>query len=430
MSFIEKIFGKKRKEVETGPVRFEFNKLSEMVKQEYEKELGTLRPVIGKKYKEIGISIKEIKDVKKSLLEAEAIANANKRAEKLGDSNRDNIAHNLDLIIEKIRIPSNNEPGNAFAFYEDSKSVLKNVLDNTRRSQMYIKALYPREFERINLAMANLEARLDELFALIRNKKNKIDAFEKIPEHVENVRENERHMEQSRKKILDFESRYESAKKELANTDASIEKLEESSEFEETKALENEIRELKNKIASVDSEVKRLFTPMSKALSRMEKQDKNEMYVLSPENREVLRKIKDNPISIQVEELESFLNVLEERIENRDLGLKEQMYEKILKQIEKLKDPATMSDLHTQREQYLAEIEELTEKLNLLHVYKNREDLEKQIAKCNDSIGVIISDMEAEQRHLEDLEGQLEDSRYVLNSEIKDIFGNDAQIVY
>ncbi|MDW7731104.1 MAG: hypothetical protein SCH66_01600 [Methanolobus sp.] len=430
MSFIEKIFGKKQKETETGPLRLEFDKLPKLIDEEYKKELGTLGPVIKEKYREIDASIDRIKDAKKSLLEAEAIADANKRAEKLGYSNRDNVAHNLDLIAEKIRVPSNSDPKDAFTFYRDSKAILKNVLDNTRRSQLYIKALYPREFENINLSLANLESLLDELYELLGVKKNKIDAFEKFPEHMEEVLRNEREMEETQKRVLDLEAKYESVKNDMTNADSRIKELERSTEFEAAYNLENDIKTLENKIYAVDSDIRRLFTPMSKALSRMEKQDKNEIFVLSPENREVLRMIKDEPASIQENELRSFLDVLEKRIENQDLGLKEQMYEKILNRIHKLKDTSAMSDLLGQREHYSTEMQALSNELNRLDVYREMERLEDKAAQYRNSVGSILGNLETEQKHLEEIEERLERSRSILNSEIKDIFGRDAEIIY
>ncbi|TGC07311.1 hypothetical protein [Methanolobus halotolerans] len=430
MSLIEKIFGKKQKETETGPLRLEFNKLPDLISAQYRKNRDVSAPVIEKKYKEIGSSVRDIKDARKELLDAEAIADANKRAEKLGDSNRENVAHNLNLIIEKIRVPSNKDPKNALVFFEDSKATMKNVLDNTRKSQLYIKALYPTEFENINLRLANLESLLDELYEMIRDDKNKIDAFEKLPQHMENISQKEKEAQLSRKRILALEEKYESAKTDLVNAGSDIAKLRNSSEFQKANDLENNIKALENKIYAVNSDIRRLFTPMSKALSRMEKQDKNEMHVLSPENRKVLIMLKDDPASIPEKELGPFLDMLEKRIQSRDLGLKDPMYEKILRQIHKLKETTAMSDLREQSKMYSSDIETLTAELSRLDIYREMDLLQTQESQYRDSIGLILSNMEAEHKHLEEIEEHLEISRSILNSEVKEIFGQDAEIVY
>lgn len=430
MKFLEKVFGKKQKDAEAIPVKLEFSKLPELIMEEREKELGLLRPLIGDKYREIDVAVKEIEDVKRSLLEAEALAEASKKMEKAGDSNRDNVAHNLDLLIEKLRVPSSKEPKDAFAFYMDARSVLKTVLDNTRRSQMYIKALYPREFERIIHGLANLEKQLDELSVLLADKRKMTDAFEKFPEQMESVRQHEKLAAQGRERITDLESKHESAQKEMASTSSLIEELESGSDFEKARNLEKKIKSLEINVSAVDTDINRLFTPMSKALSRMEKQDKNEMYVLSPENRKMLGMIRDEPASIQGNDLQHFLDMLEKRIENRDLGLKDPMYDKILRQIEKLRDPSVISDLRAQRERYVSDIGSHREELNRMDVYREREVLEKQVSQHQASAGLLLSELDAERKDLEETEGKLQEARDILNSEIKDIFGKDAEIIY
>jgi len=430
MSFLDRIFGKKKKETESLPQRIDFNRLPDVINEEYRQELDSLRPPIGEKYRDINSSIKDIMNARKSLSEAEAIADANKRAEKLGESNRDNVIHNLDLVIEKIHVPSNKDPKNAFDFYEDSKTVLKQVLENTQRSMLYIKALYPREFENVGSGLAGLESRFDELYSLIKDEKEKIEIFDKVPEQIESIRRQEREIEEIQERIIDLEEKYESAKQDVADIGSRMEELKGSDEFENARNLDNRIKELENEISSTDSDIRRLFTPMSKAISRVEKQDNKEIHVLSPENRRTLDIIKNNPAAIGETELGLFLDMLEQRIKNRDLGLKEQMYDKILKQIDKLKETSIMSDLLEQRESYLSEKTTVTAELNQLDVYRKMEDIETQESDYRDSIGQILSRIEAERNHLQDMEEDLENSKHLLSSEIKTIYGQDAEIIY
>lgn len=430
MKFIEKILGKKQKDIEITPVKLQFSRLPELVSEEREKELGLLRPQIGEKYAEIDATLKQISSAKKSLLEAEALANASKKMEKAGDSNRDNVAHNLDLVMGKVRLPSSREPRDAFEFYRDARSALKTALDNTRRSQLYIKALYPQEFENVILSLASLERQLGELHALLEDKRKKTEAFEKFPEQMENIHNQMQVAEQGRERIADLESKYGAVQKELAATTAGIKGIQSSTEFEKSRDLEDRIRVLKDKVSSVDAEISRLFTPMSKALSRMEKQDKNEMYVLSPENRKLLAMIKDEPASIKEDELGQFLDMLKKRIDNRDLGLKDQMYDKILRQIERLRDPSTMSALRAQRERYVSEIGSHQEELSRLDVHREKERLEKQVSQHQALSSLLLSELDEKKNELEETELRLQEARDTLSSEVKDIFGRDAVIIY
>jgi hypothetical protein len=430
MKFLENLFRKKPKGVPQDTFRLEFGRLPELVRAESKKELDDIGPVIRAKYTEIETSLEELRDIKESLLQAEPMENANKRMEKLGDSNRDNVAHNLDLIIEKIVPPKSNDPRDAIDLYTDSRSVMKTVVDNTRRSQMYIKALYPQEFGRIKHGLTELESRFGELHSILKAKKEKMDAFERLPGEIDNISQTERDMLQTQENIRSLESKHENASEKLSASVAALDALERSSEFERAKILEEEIHALKVKISAIDSDIERLFAPLSKAISRMEKQDKNEIHVLSAENRTVLAAIKEKPGSLTKSELDPFLDELAARVKNKDLGLKEQMYDKILGQVSKLKDPATISDLRDRKEGYSFRMNELRAELGQIQVYRDRERMENDRVRYMNMMSSIEEELAQEKMHLESLAEQQERSKAELRQGLIPVFGDNIEVIY
>jgi hypothetical protein len=430
MKFLENLFRKKPKDATQEPLRLEFGRLPELISAESKKELDDIGPLIRAKYTEIETSLENLRDIKESLLQAEPIENANKRMEKLGDSNRDNVAHNLDLIIEKIAPPQSNDPRDAIVLYTDSRSVMKTVVDNTRRSQLYIKALYPQESERIKQGLTELEDRLSELYSILNSEKEKIDALERLPGEIENISQTERDILHTIENIRLLESRYENAGKMLSASVEALDALEKSGEFERAKMLGGEIHSLEVKISAIDSDIERLFAPLSKAISRMEKQDKNEIHVLSTEKRKVLAAIKDKPGSLAQSELDPFLDELAARVKNKDLGLKDQMYDKILGQVSKLKDPATLSDLRARKEGYSSGVNELTAELKHMNVYRNMEKLEKDRARYTDIAESAEKELDGEKTNLDTRRDQLEISRSELYGGIVPVFGKNAEVIY
>ncbi|AFV23750.1 hypothetical protein Mpsy_1543 [Methanolobus psychrophilus R15] len=430
MKFLENLFRKKPKGAPQDTFRLEFGRLPELVRAESKKELDDIGPVIRAKYTEIETSLEELRDIKESLLQAEPMENANKRMEKLGDSNRENVAHNLDLIIEKITLPRSNDPRDAIDLYTDSRSIMKTVVDNTRRSQMYIKALYPQEFGRIKHGLTELESRFGELHSILKAEKEKMDAFERLPGEIENISQTERDMLQIQENIHSFESKHGTASEKLAASVVALDALERSSEFERAKILEEEIHALKVKISAIDSDIERLFTPLSKAISRMEKQDKNEIHVLSAENRTVLAAIKDKPGSLTKSELDPFLDELATRVKNKDLGLKEQMYDKILGQVSKLKDPSTISDLRDIKEGYSSRMKELKAELGQIQVYRDRERMENDRVRYMNMMSSIEEELAQEKMHLESLAEQQERSKAELRQGLIPVFGDNIEVIY
>jgi hypothetical protein len=430
MKFIERLFGKKQEIEEPRSVVFDFEKLPGTVKNEIKGQEDMLRPVVKDKYEAIRQALRELEKLKKELLAAEPIEGASKRGEKLGDSNRDNVANNLKLIDDKLKVPGNTSPSNASEFYTDAKSTLKNVLDNTRKSLLYIKALYPREHQKINQGLADLEDSLDELYSSIMEGNGRVSELQKIAGEIDTIERVNREIEQSTKKIVDLDTKYESAKSKLSGYDSKLAELENSSEFERAKQLETEIRLLDTKIVDAGSEARRLFTPLSKAISRMEKQDENERCVLSPENRKTLKTINEDPASAIEYDLGPFLSELTGRIESGELGLKDQMCDKALKQIQVLEDSKTISSLVGQRKKYLSDREAFIQELNGLSIYQEKEDIEREIENHHSLSRSVNSDIESERKHLDGLKEELEMTKSVLISDMRHVFGTDTEIRY
>lgn len=430
MKFIERLFVKKQEKKESHHVVFELVELSSTVKSEIKKQEEILRPVIKDKFEGIRLSLEELDKLEKDLLKAEPIEEAGKRGKKLGDSNRENIVHNLKIIHNKVKIPGSNSPVMAAEFYMDAKSTLKIGLDNTRRSLMYIKALYPQEHQKINQGLADLEGALDELYSSVIEGNERIENLIKIAEEVSNVNNIQSEMKKSTIKLLELDENYESAKKDLSAYNLKLVELDNSREFEMAKDLEKKIRDLDTKLADISLEARRLFTPLSKALSRIEKQDKNEIYVLSMENREILKYINEDPAYAIEYDLEPFLSELTNRVESRELGLKDQICNKVLKQIQVLNDKMKISFLVEQKKDYLSEKKKLISELNGLSIYREREEIEKEIEDHQVLIMSANSDINSERIHLNTLKEELERISSVLLLDVRHVFGDNTDIKY
>ncbi|WP_370575166.1 hypothetical protein [Methanomethylovorans sp.] len=428
MKFIDKLFGKKK--TEGLSVKLNIDELSLFIVTESEKEFNELKPLILRKYKGINILLTDIPEVIESLLSAEAIENANKRVEKVGDANRDNIANNLRLITEKVVPPGDTSLDSAFDFCVTAKSTLKNVVENTHRSQLYIKAIYPGESQKIISTLSGLEDLVDELFAPLRDKKARMDSFDKFSEEVENYNRMQKQIMESQTKVEHLGSRISSMKKDVHDANSRLNELECSREFERAKQLEDEISTLKEQLSDVDHNIQRLFTPLSKVFSRMEKQDKSEICVLSPQHRQILEKITHDPASALEHDMNSFFTQIKPRIENGSLGLKDQMCEKALQQLDKLHSSKDLSSLREQRKEYSLQLESSVNELNSLSVYGDKEQLVQQISRDEHMLKTLEVDIDTEKKHLDSLTEESELLRSGLSMEIKGLFEKDIEIEY
>ncbi|WP_321420192.1 hypothetical protein [uncultured Methanomethylovorans sp.] len=428
MKFIDKLFGKKK--AENPSLKLKIDEIPQFISEESEKEFNELKPFILNKYKEINSSIGAIPEVIDSLLTAEVVESANKRVEKVGDANKDNLVNNLRSIIEKVVTPEDTSLQSAFEFCIITKSTLKTVLENTHKSQLYIKAIYPEESQKIISALSSLEDRVDELLVPLRNKKARMDSFDKFSEEISNYNKMKKHIHESQTKVGQFESRIASMKKDILDAKNRLNELENSREFERAKQLEDEVSNLKEQLSDVDHNIQRLFSPMSKVFSRMEKQDKSEICVLSPEHRQILEKITHDPASALEHDLDSFFAEVKPRIENGSLGLKDQMCEKALQQVEKLHNSKDLASLREKRKEYSLQLESAMNELNSLSVYRDKEQLVKQISRDEHMLKTLEEDLDMEKKHLDSLTAECQLLRSGLSKEIKGLFEKDIEIEY
>ncbi len=430
MKFIEKLFGKRKKKEVIQESVLDFSELEDTVKTEADKQESLLRPFVKDSYEEIKKVLKELEGTRKELLRAEPIEGASKRGEKLGDSNRDNVDSNLKLLHDKLKIPGNNSPTKASEFYAESRLLMKTFSDNTRKSLMYIKAIYPQEHQKINQGLANLEDALGELQSSVSEGNERIETLSNIVEEIHTIEGLQKEIEHSIKKIDDMESRYESLKSRLSKEESRLSELEISKEFERAKQLENAIHIVNTRTAEIESEARRLFTPLSKAISRMEKQDENEICVLSPENRKILKAIQDDPSTAIGYNLEPFFNVIKTRVESGELGLKDQMYDKTLKHIQTLVDKELTKTLNDQREESISEREGLLNELRGLSVHQKKEEIEREIKKQHKKIISTTHEIDSEKKHLDNLKEEIDNNRSLMLSNVHHVFGDNVQIRY
>ena len=428
MKFIEKIFGKK--EEAPAKLTLKFNELPAWLEKEGESTFAGLGVHIGHKYSEINTAFEDLSEAKERLVDASFGEKVYKRLAKAGASNRDNLVKNLDIIIEKIAIPEDTDPSEAYQFHQDAKSVLNTCLENAVRSQQYVKALFPEEYKDIWGGLKHLDVLLDELVAPINEVKDELEAYDKLPGDIELIRQMQQQIPVKQKNINELTGKYETLKVELGSEEARLEEVEAGDEFIRARELEEQARTLKEQISGIDSNLAGLFAPLSKALSRMEKQDGSARHIMSPESRKVLKILKDEPVSALDIDLSGFLVEMKTRVEDGSLGLKQQKMNKTLEQIDRLVGTDVLLRLKSQREGYSSELAGVQGELEGLTVYREKTQVEDRISECRNVMDSTGQKLDAEKKELARLKKEVEELKIKLDSDLSDIFGKDIEVGY
>lgn len=428
MSIIKRFFGKK----EEIPLQtsVEFNKLPDWIETESSQIFSELRSHIRQKYDEINKILEDIGESRDELIGAKFGEKVFVKMAKAGASNRDNVVKNLNIIKERISVPENTDHAVASEFYTNAKSILSNSLENAIRSQQYVKLLFPEEYRSVLFDLKHLDAVLDELNLPIKDIKDKLDAYERLPGEIEMINQTRQQIENKNRRIPELEKMHESLKNDLPGFESKLKELEKSTEFIKAQELEERVITCDEQIIGIDANIRELFAPLSKALSRVEKQDKSQRHTLSYESRGILNLLIKDPVSALKIDIAPFLIDLKTRVEDGSLGLKEQKMNKILEQINKLTGTDIISSLDGQRDSRLSELVGLSEELKELTVYKEKTQLKQEMSECKGKIYSTEQELDDDRRELERLTEEVGTLKADLDSNLSYVFERDIKVGY
>jgi predicted nucleic acid-binding Zn-ribbon protein len=428
LKFIKRIFGKK--EDISEEISIKIDDLSVWIETESQKQFSVLRSDIKQKYDEISATLENLSTSRDQLKDAKFGEKTYKRLAKAGTSNRDNLIKNINVLIEKTIIPEDIDPSKAVEFYIDMKSTLKTCLDNTTRSQEYVKLIFPEGYKVVVIDLKRLDTLLDELMYFIEGVKDELDVYTKLPEDIEIINQSRHQIKEITDNIPQLEAKYESLKKNLHTGEDRLAEMERSEEIIKANELEKQIKTLNDRISGINSNVKELFAPLSKALLRMQKQHESGRHTLSSINSNHLRTLIEDPALILGNDINSFLNEIQKSVEDGTLGLKQQKANKTTEQIDRLTGSDILLSLYRDRESDSAKLTGLLEERNRLTVYKERTRLEKKLSDYRSSINSIEQSLDIERKDLDSLIEKVEQLKTKLNSDLSFVFNKDIKIVY
>lgn len=428
MKFIKRIFGKK--EDIPKEISIKTDDLSVWIETESQKQFSVLRSDIKQKYDEINATLENLSTSRDQLKDAEFGEKTYKRLAKAGTSNRDNLIKNINVLIERTIIPEDIDPSKAVEFYIDMKSTLKTCLDNTTRSQEYVKLIFPEGYKVVVIDLKRLDTLLDELMYFIEGVKDELDVYTKLPEDIEIINHSQHQIKEMTDNIPQLEAKYESLKNNLHTGEDRLAEMERSEEIIKANELEKQIKTLNDRIFGINSNVKELFAPLSKALLRMQKQHESGRHTLSSINSNHLRTLIEDPPLVLGNDINSFLNEIRKSVEDGTLGLKQQKANKTVEQIDRLTGSDILLSLYRDRESDSAKLNGLLEERNRLTVYKERTRLEKKLSDYRNSIDSTEQSLDTERKDLSSLIEEVEQLKTKLNSDLSFVFNKNIKIVY
>ncbi|MCD5425042.1 MAG: hypothetical protein LRZ92_01110 [Methanosarcinaceae archaeon] len=400
MDFIKKLFGKKNKnQIKPTIISLNIEQVADWVEVESEKIFIKIHPFIKRKYEEIDEILKEINENKLLLNDAEFNEQLPKRSKKAAISNRNNFIKNLSFALDKIELPDNNNPITAYEFYKNAKSIISASIEHSLRSQQYVKAFYPKEYDAIVMNLSEFNKSLEELHDIIEENKDIIKIQEKTFYLIENLMKIRKLEDNKKKSLLNFESKIVELNKEVKFKNNRLADLKSSKDFELYNKYEKEKKSIKNELKVIDFDIKQLFAPISKVLMRIKKQDESGRYALSDEKRKILNILIETPELISGININPLLKEIKGEIEKGTFGLKQPKLNKTIEYIDRLisNDRDTITE---KRNGVFKNYLSLSDRMNNLTIYKDIEKEEKEVRLLESSIESIKHHINLENEQL------------------------------
>ncbi|MCK4928349.1 MAG: hypothetical protein KAR76_01315 [Methanosarcinales archaeon] len=408
----------------------EFSDLTGWIETESDQIFSELRSHIQRMYGEIRGVLEELDDSNVKLVNAKFGEKVFKRVAKAGASNRDNLVKNLNVIKDRTVVPEDTDPAKAFKFYTDTRALLTSSLENAMRSQQYVKALFPEAYKDIFASLKRFEELLEELVAPINEKMDELETYSKLPVMIGQMQDAKSGIESKKVHILNLENKRGLLEKDKEAVTLKLKDLEESEELVHANELEARVDALKRQIHDVDSQLSDLFAPLSKALSRMEKQDESGRHTLSSDSRKMVKLLKSKSPQLLDEDINPFLAELRVMIEDGSLGLKQQNVKKTLDQIDRLAGPELLTSMKEQRMSYFSELDTLSVELEGLEVYREKTEIEMLVSEKQGMIDSIGQELDVERKESARLNDVIENLKVQLNSDLNFVFRQDVEVTY
>ncbi|MFQ6062193.1 MAG: hypothetical protein ACE5J9_03330 [Methanosarcinales archaeon] len=428
MKWLKKIFGMKEKEEVSDTI--EFNSIDTWLEKESKKQFHELSENADKVYKDLKETLEQLKQDISELKNSEPKDDVPTRLVKAGLTNRDNMIRHLNSIVSKTKVPIQSDYESILEFYKTTTSYLQSNLEKFFQSRGYVKALFPEETDQVVSDVKTLESLLQKLIEPAKGLEEKIKAFQKAPEQIRYIQALYTKIDQEKSKKETLEIRLSDLKKTFNMHNDKIESLKNSDLWKKFKDIESSRTTYEKELKKLESEVNKIFSPISKALTRLEKQDDSGRYTLKPEHREILNLCLSNPIQVLNYDTTDFLLELQKIVEKNTLNIKEGKRDKILEQINYILENKILESSKKQYDKLQSKIEKINQDISNITIQHEIKNLEKSIYSANDQIAQLHHDIELSQKYIDLHEKELKNKKKILQETLETIAGKKVKVIY
>lgn len=328
------------------------------------------------------------------LNDAEPDASTPPKLLRAGLAARSEVTKQLSSLSEKLEPPRKRDPDEAFQHHWAALKGLERTVTTFSRAQRYAAAIFPKNIERINSDLANVSRVLVDLEQEIGKKRKLSEETWFIRELVSRLQEDLPRLERLQEKIRQDEAGHKDLISRLSSLEDEAARHARSDEGRRAEEKKESLERALVKKGRAEEELAELVSPLSKALSRMNKQGSSSRISLQHDG--VFQKLLKSPDEVKDVEIAGSLKELQSHLSR--LGLKDRKKEKILEHIEALIRNRSLEKAGSSWAALKKEIQETREEI--AECSREHLRIRQEISQAKKSLKVLESSLEQERRDL------------------------------
>ncbi len=388
MNLIKKLFGKKERSFQ----EIGFDDLPSWIKARYERISGDLRKNALSIYSDIEKTQKEIKKSVVSLEKAEPEGRFHLKMVKIASSNRDNMAKQVRMLLEKITVPKEADVRTIIDFHENAIQTFGVCLENMMKSYQYTKLVFTEESKKVISDVNSLGRLLNDLIEPINSRKQLLESLEKSEELAGIIRTINSDLDQMEKSLKENEENSVSLKKEIEEKNEILKSLHESESWKQHTVSRNELISLETDAEKKIYEINGIISPLNKALNRLKQLSDSGRHTLGQDQRDALNLCLSCPVEVPAEFFVEFRKIIESGILNLPKA------DKLLSQVQ-----LAESSLGNTRNEYyviLRDIEQKKDKISMMDIIREEKELNEMLSSLQDKLTTTEKELDISRKQL------------------------------
>jgi predicted nucleic acid-binding Zn-ribbon protein len=311
-------------------------------------------------YAKIGSTAEDLDNDMKALRYASPDESTPPRLLNAGLAARGALQNHIEGLSEKLAPPRSMGIDVASKYHSMIVKSLGNTVSKFGRSQRYVAALFPKEAENIKYSLNRLSHHLVDLNDAIDKRQTLQQKINESRELGTKIQDEIIQIRSLSKNLEDIEKKLDGLLALQKKTTSDLQELKSSDKGQEIMALKGMLDKKRHEMIKLEAQMARLVSPMTKALTRLVKQDSSDRLELQHKGAfELLFRSPpealDSDISGALRELQSSVDLL---------GLKDKKREKILEHIGRLIKDRPLEVLKAQHSEILSIILNLDRELS------------------------------------------------------------------